>query len=530
MSKLTFQDQTVNPSPPNTNELTLFAKGLSLFSVDGTGTVIDYTAISTLVTSDDVTYPDALHAGAPTGSTTTGILRRIQSAGLTDGGLITQGVGESIDVSSGAGGLRGVDDDTTDLFIVAWPAVSTLPVPTDTDVFVGVRFNSGTPEVFTKVSNVWNYNDEFPLGAVVNNNSTLFIINDPHDMHNLPGLVLQRFYETQPLAPDVRTGGFRLGDSADNNQNIIMSSGALWDRLNRLLVDSIDTGSGDTFSRFFSDGTATGFTEELNQTQWSNTFFDDGSGTLAALGTDQYTNQWIWVNIINNELILMYGTDQYATLAEAESEAVPSPRPELIDGVGTLLGRIISQQGVSLAIVVQNVSDFTPELGDVSNHSLLSNLDADDHLQYAILTGIRDFTATVGGLDPVASTDFATKNYVDTQTISGTIANNQVVIGSGVNTVDGSANFTWDDTTLDLTGAMSISSNLDVATAGLFGAAGTPGAGMILEVRSTIGALMLPRMTTGQRNAFTGVNGMLIYNTSDGKIQGFAAGSWVDMT
>lgn len=50
-----------------------------------------------------------------------------------------------------------------------------------------------------------------------------------------------------------------------------------------------------------------------------------------------------------------------------------------------------------------------------------------------------------------------------------------------------------------------------------------------LEIKSTTKAFMNARMTTTQRNALTAVNGMQVYNSTDDKLQVYAAGSWVDL-
>jgi len=57
----------------------------------------------------------------------------------------------------------------------------------------------------------------------------------------------------------------------------------------------------------------------------------------------------------------------------------------------------------------------------------------------------------------------------------------------------------------------------------------TPGVSAKLEIASTTGALLLSRMTTVQRDALTAVNGMLIYNSTDNKFQGYENGAWANL-
>jgi len=64
----------------------------------------------------------------------------------------------------------------------------------------------------------------------------------------------------------------------------------------------------------------------------------------------------------------------------------------------------------------------------VLDHGGLTGLGDDDHPQYALIDGTRDFTSTVGGVDPISSSDFTTKNYVDTAlaTLSGSLTNDMI--------------------------------------------------------------------------------------------------------
>jgi len=59
---------------------------------------------------------------------------------------------------------------------------------------------------------------------------------------------------------------------------------------------------------------------------------------------------------------------------------------------------------------------------------------------------------------------------------------------------------------------------------------GTATPAAILDVVSSTSGIIIPRVDTTERDAFTGaVNGMIIYNTDNNKFQGYSNNAWVDL-
>jgi len=61
------------------------------------------------------------------------------------------------------------------------------------------------------------------------------------------------------------------------------------------------------------------------------------------------------------------------------------------------------------------------------------------------------------------------------------------------------------------------------------GSAAAPAASAVAEFASTTGAILFPRMTQTQRDALTGVNGMIVYNTDTDRFDGYVAGAWTPL-
>ena len=60
----------------------------------------------------------------------------------------------------------------------------------------------------------------------------------------------------------------------------------------------------------------------------------------------------------------------------------------------------------------------------------------------------------------------------------------------------------------------------------IVGSSNNPQAGAALEILSTTGALLLPRLSDAQEGGVTGVNGMMYYNTIDNAVKAYVGGNW----
>lgn len=102
---------------------------------------------------------------------------------------------------------------------------------------------------------------------------------------------------------------------------------------------------------------------------------------------------------------------------------------------------------------------------------------------------------------------------------------NNVQIGDSLfvntNITIGGEQFTsQSDSTIINSNSITTTGNMGVGTT-------TITADVALEISSTTGAFLVPRMTTTQRDALTAVNGMIVYNATTNAFNFYEAGSWV---
>lgn len=227
-----------------------------------------------------------------------------------------------------------------------------------------------------------NYQNVFPLGYATRNGTEIYVTNNPRRMQDALGGLTARFYQTQPLARDERLGGLILGEQG--GRFITLSAGKLWDRQNQFPISAVATTSGSVFSTWYRDS-STGFIETENVTQWPNTQYDNGSGTLQTVAANRYANLW-WYLSTESSLSMVYGRAIYTSVALAANGPVPATLPLPINTHYKLIGRTTFQG--SAASFAANDSIFTNQFNPsaVSTHNNLGGLQGGAASEYYHLT------------------------------------------------------------------------------------------------------------------------------------------------
>lgn len=284
------------------------------------------------------------------------------SAGVIDGDyafiVANPGAGtHHVDVGVGDGGyLRTTNDPQGDLVRTIWIGAtgSEIPNPATGAVtirFFGVSYLAGTPQVVVSATYNWNFNTTFPLGSVTWDGTTLRILNEPAIVGDVESLTQQQMRNTQSFQRENAPGspdGLIISDVA--TRQIAMTAGVLWRDINNYVISAIAAGTA-FYTHYQRSGG--GFNSTSGVTQWPNTQYDDGSGTLATMAAGKYACLFVFLDVSELALNVMYGRAEYDSVAEAQAEE-PSTTPNNLTYQGVFIGTIIFQKSASSAALVES--------------------------------------------------------------------------------------------------------------------------------------------------------------------------------
>ena len=332
---------------------------------------------------DDIQLGELARISGSTYSTVQQMQDLFHSAGWVSGGVVSDNGNDTVAVTAGTGVIRASSGSTQEILFFDWALNNSLGVPANTTRYVGVEYNAGSPQLVVRTSDNFNNDTDFILASLINEASSIHVQKEEHAVGDHSNNMIQRLFDTAPFARDKRGGGLILGESGDNNRNLTMTAGTIWEKLNEFSLSAIDTsaGGGDTFDRYLTAGGG-GHTKQSAQTTWDNTQFDS-SGTLTVMTNNRYAVQWYYIEL-DGEFVSVYGTAQYTSEAAAENEAPPVDIPDRISLHGKLIGRLIFQKSDTLPQSVESVFTQTFTAAGVTDHGNLAGLADDDHTQYIL--------------------------------------------------------------------------------------------------------------------------------------------------
>lgn len=124
--------------------------------------------------------------------------------------------------------------------------------------------------------------------------------------------------------------------------------------------------------------------------------------------------------------------------------------------------------------------------------------------------------------------EHSTSDIAELKIIADTAHDSVFYFGDNADNVRAGIYYDVSENTLQFRGYNN-TTRLIISSTGNIGIGTTPTTSARLDIASTTGALLIPRMTTTQRDALTAVNGMLLYNSTLNKFQGYENSAWVDL-
>ena len=355
------------------------------------------------------------------------LISEAATMGLIEGGAITDGGGLQVNVASGYGYL--MDDVSDALRRFDWAGTMlTIPALSSRYVFVN------TSGIVTTAASIPDTTQNIVLGRCVTNATGVELLErTPLDAHHYSNQI-------DKLLRIALGAVFASGSQVSENvspRKLNITSGRYFFSEHEFLPAG---GTAVTFTAWYRSVTPGVFTRVPGQDTISNSMYDDGSGTLAAIPAGKYAKHSVYVSGGPSETYYMvYAQATYDTLAEAETAPLPNSPTFFTDTVTRIASTVVQQGDANLVRILDERPRFgfnATATAASASHSNLANLDSDDHLQYLLIDGSRAMSgslnmggnnvANVGTVDGVDVSAHASRHLPNGADPLATAAANQI--------------------------------------------------------------------------------------------------------
>lgn len=311
------------------------------------------------------------------------------SSGVTLGCDLTDNGNGTVNIAAGEALIRSTPDELATIYSVEVPAVTNLAITTGATNYLYIDYNAGSPTWAVTLNQTDINCIDKCLAYIVFRTSSgqLDVIDDRGhsiDVSRKTRALFRsfgRFIHVEDGSVLYNPSGLTIG----------VTAGAFFYTVTRIDHPAYDTSIAGTanenvFEYFYRDGLGS-WVGTYDQKVVDNTYYDDGTGTLALIGNAKFGVHWVY--IINNDpsrLAVVYGQQSYNTLAAAENATPPVGVPPIIDGLGVLAGFVIVQDGNATIVNTLSAFDRLFSSSQATSHNGLAGLQGGAINEYYHLT------------------------------------------------------------------------------------------------------------------------------------------------
>lgn len=248
--------------------------------------------------------------------------------------------------------------------------ISAIPIPLNSQRWVGVDYNGGTPISIVAVGiSGFNLLTQRPLAIVSRDSTGVYPVPITLPLTEFPTRAFIRMVDTEPVVHDA---GLIIGTSGVSSDKFSVSAGSLYIAYLKQAYAAFDTNTAGTFD-VYTGTTSGGFGVQTALTDYPVNQYNDESPTPATLSPNRWTNIWWYLDIASGAYIGFLGKSNATDIATAGAEKVPSDLPpRLRDAL--LLGRFLVRRDTPAETVAESAFDTSFQGEGVTDHGSLSGL------------------------------------------------------------------------------------------------------------------------------------------------------------
>lgn len=298
------------------------------------------------------------------------VIGLFHSSGFTSPMAVFYIGGGQLSITGGEYYIRSTSDGTGVLYSGSIAEDTSLIIPNLSTSFVYLDYNAGTP-IWASTTNPTeiNVSDKIPVAIIYRNGEAVNILNVSNDNTDCIAKFRKKSFYTEKF---VRAEGALV---AHTGLSISCTTGKYWFGLNEFTHGALAEGASFTYYHKGTNWVATNATI-INPTQYN--LVNTG---LSTLSNKHYSNQWIYsvFGTATNAYAVVYGQNEYATLAEAINEAPPANLPPVLSSMGILVGVVTIYENTGTIVNIRSVFDHVFAAIDIPNHNNLSGLNVDGY-------------------------------------------------------------------------------------------------------------------------------------------------------